>query len=185
MTFGGLFSERMIGMAMYICERCGKQFRSHNPKPRFCSVPCKSRSQMAQIDESLVVRLYLSGLTIVEIADVLDSTYKIVRNTLIRNDIERRRAIKRNQYGPNNDSWRGDAAGYAALHRRVAVERGAPQKCDVCGTTDPAAIYDWANLTGHYEDVGDYKRMCRSCHWKYDKRVFNIRHMREKVMQSA
>ena len=41
--------------------------------------------------------------------------------------------------------------------------------------------YDWANLTGHYDDPNDYKRMCRSCHWKYDERIKNIKHMRKEV----
>ena len=31
---------------MYICEVCGKEFCSWNPKPRFCSVLCKARAQV-------------------------------------------------------------------------------------------------------------------------------------------
>jgi hypothetical protein len=30
--------------------------------------------------------------------------------------------------------------------------------------------YEWANLTGRYDDVKDYARMCISCHRKYDKK---------------
>jgi len=29
--------------------------------------------------------------------------------------------------------------------------------------------YQWASLTGDYADINDYKRMCQSCHAKYDK----------------
>ena len=31
-------------------------------------------------------------------------------------------------------------------------------------------IYDWANLTGKFYDVNDYKQMCRSCHSIFDGR---------------
>lgn len=51
---------------------------------------------------------------------------------------------------------------------------GRPKRCEECGTTDSLKTYDWANLNGKYEDLNDYKRMCRSCHWKYDDRINNI-----------
>ena len=40
--------------------------------------------------------------------------------------------------------------------------------------TTEAKHYDYANLTGHYEDIDDYKPMCRSCHWRYDKKHLNF-----------
>lgn len=49
-----------------------------------------------------------------------------------------------------------------------------PKRCDVCSTEEANKHYDWANLTGKYHDVTDYKRMCRSCHWKYDGKINNI-----------
>ena len=58
---------------------------------------------------------------------------------------------------------------YARQHNAVRKARGAPQECAHCGTTDPDKIYEWANLTGDYENVDDYERMCRSCHRAYDK----------------
>lgn len=93
---------------------------------------------------------------------------KRVQISLRRYGIAPKRAIKRDQVGEKNASWRGDTAGYVALHRRVHVARGMPNVCDVCGTTDPALSYDWANLTGNYADIYDYRRMCRSCHRCYD-----------------
>lgn len=47
--------------------------------------------------------------------------------------------------------------------------------CDVCGTEDKSKSYDWANLTGDYDNPQDFKRMCRSCHWKYDKKHLNFK----------
>jgi transposase-like protein len=70
--------------------------------------------------------------------------------------------------GPDNPSWKGDDAGYKALHLRVQQLRGTPSKCERCGRSDDAVVYDWANLTGRYEDPADYERMCRPCHRVFD-----------------
>jgi excisionase family DNA binding protein len=65
-------------------------------------------------------------------------------------------------------TWHGDKLTYGRLHQAVYKLRGKPQRCERCGTTDPAKHYDWANLTGRYEDPADYQRMCKSCHRRYD-----------------
>ena len=74
----------------------------------------------------------------------------------------------RNRWAERNPTWLGDTAGYSAFHTRVKRRRGMPSKCDRCGTTNPRNRYEWANLTGHYEDVDDYQRMCTTCHRRYD-----------------
>jgi hypothetical protein len=58
---------------------------------------------------------------------------------------------------------------YAKYHARVRAKKGSPHKCEICGEDSPHKQYDWANLTGRYEDPDDYRRMCRVCHRKYDK----------------
>jgi hypothetical protein len=72
------------------------------------------------------------------------------------------------QMGENNSCWRGDNAKYHALHSRVRQEKGSPVYCEVCKTMSKNKKYEWASLTGKYENINDYKRMCRSCHKKYD-----------------
>lgn len=125
------------------------------------------------------------GLTQTEIAAKWGTTQRVVWRAMRKHGIKARVAAKRNQRGPNNDSWKGDAAGYHALHLRVAKALGKPMKCDVCGTTDPTKTYDWANLSGRYYDLRDYVRMCRSCHWKRDGKINNITHMRGKGVAHA
>lgn len=49
-----------------------------------------------------------------------------------------------------------------------------PQKCEECGTADKNKTYDWASISKKYNDPNDYKRLCRSCHWKLDKMILNI-----------
>lgn len=123
---------------------------------------------------SEVRRLYLDNYTQAEIAAKLYVTQKVIWRLMLRHGLKSRTAIKRNQIRENNSSWKADKAGYQALHLRLSAKFGRPKRCDECGTTDPDRRYDWANLTGHYEDENDYKRMCRSCHWKHDKKHLNF-----------
>jgi hypothetical protein len=121
----------------------------------------------AELVESVRAR-YGAGRTQAEIAVDLGLTQKVVWNLMRRHGIQARVAAKRDQRGAKNARWRGDDAGYQALHLRVEAARGKPQMCSRCGTTNPAKTYEWANLTGDYRDVNDYERMCRSCHKLYD-----------------
>jgi hypothetical protein len=118
--------------------------------------------------------LYSAGKTQDEIATVLGRSRKFVQGVFRRNGMKARVAAKRDQRGPRNSSWKGDRAGYQALHLRVYQAKGRPTACSVCGTTT-ARAFDWANLTGNYQDITDYAAMCRSCHWRYDGTVQNLR----------
>ena len=80
-----------------------------------------------------------------------------------------------NQQLHNNYSWKGPAASYFTLHQRLQRHRGKPNYCEVCGKKGPGRKYEWANLTGKFDDFSDYKRMCISCHKKYDKIHLNFK----------
>lgn len=58
--------------------------------------------------------------------------------------------------------------GYSTYHREVREIRGTPSKCELCNTKSNKVKYDWANISGNYKDIYDYKRMCRPCHLKFD-----------------
>ena len=122
-----------------------------------------------------VTRLYARGYTQVEVARTLHTTQKIVWNLMRRHNIKARTAAKRDQQGNQNHMWKGSEASYKAKHQRVATARGRPMKCSVCQTDDPARSYDWANVNGDYDDIEGYVRMCRSCHWKHDGTINNLR----------
>lgn len=65
-------------------------------------------------------------------------------------------------------AWKGDEAGYQALHTWVEVRLGKPKLCDFCKITD-ARLYDWSNISGEYKrDLSDWQRLCRKCHMNYD-----------------
>jgi len=122
-----------------------------------------------------VIELYESWKTQTEIAIELGLTQKIIFQRLKDVGYKCRVAKKRNQLGSNNHMWKGDSASYKALHYRIYSAKGNPKKCDVCLTDDKEKSYDWANLSGRYFDINDYKRMCRSCHWKFDKKFLNFK----------
>lgn len=115
---------------------------------------------------ALACRLYeAEGMTVREVQDALPPGYR-AQTILERYLPERRKAAKRDQSGPKNHSWKGDEAGYQALHLRVESTRGKPKKCAFCQRT--SGRFEWANMTGDYADVWDYIRLCVSCHRAYD-----------------
>jgi DNA-binding XRE family transcriptional regulator len=129
-----------------------------------------------------VKRLYESGMTQSEVGAALGTTQTVILKTFRRNQYKPRIEIKRDI--GRKKSWKGSNSCYVALHKRLYALYGKPQKCEICGTTDPSKGYDWANLTGNYEDPADYKRMCRSCHSKYDGKIKSIKHMQEYIYDS-
>lgn len=131
-----------------------------------------------------VARLYGGGMTQGEVGAALGVSQKVIWKLMVRSGIKARVAAKRDQTGERNSYWRGDNACYQAFHRRLYTKFGKPTKCAKCGT-DSAKHYDYANLSGRYEDITDYLPMCRSCHWKLDKKVLNFKHMRRDAGESS
>lgn len=120
--------------------------------------------------KEVLEKLYhLDYLTQSEIGKKFNTTQKVVYSWFKKLNIKSRKPYKRNQFGSNNHSWKGVNATYAAFHHRVENKRGKPHYCSVCGTMERKR-YEWANLTGRYDDILDYARMCVSCHRLYDKK---------------
>lgn len=132
----------------------------------------KSKAYSTPLDLEAVKNLYNSGHTQAEIADILGTAQKVVWRFMRNNGIKARVAAKRDQRGEKNSSWKGEYAKYGSFHQRVNDNRGRARDygCCICGTKDQSKTYDWANLTGNYNDIMDYAPMCRSCHRKYDHR---------------
>jgi len=115
-----------------------------------------------------VIGMYKQRLTQEQIGKVFGVSQKVVWGFMKRYGIKARIPIKKNQWGEDNHNWKGDAASYTAFHSRLERKLGKPTYCEQCKTSDKRKNYDWCNLTGKFEDESDYKRMCRSCHRKYD-----------------
>lgn len=68
--------------------------------------------------------------------------------------------------------WKGDKVGYFGVHDWITKHFGQPKECRVCGMNDVKRVYHWANLSGKYQrNIKDWKRMCVSCHRKYDYKI--------------
>ena len=68
--------------------------------------------------------------------------------------------------GNKNPAWKGNKAGYKAIHMWVNKHKGKPKKCSKCGSKKNV---EWANVDGKYKrKLGDYIAMCKKCHIKYD-----------------
>lgn len=130
----------------------------------------RSKKLETKLDSDLIKKMYQSGMTQAEIAERLGVTQKIIWRHMKNHDIPSRVATKRNQNGIHNHMWKGNSASYKAFHLRVKSARGLAKDygCCICGTHNPDTWYDWANLSGRYEDVNNYAPMCRACHRKYD-----------------
>lgn len=79
-----------------------------------------------------------------------------------------KRKIGKANSGEASSGWKGDKISYNGLHWWIRRHFGKPQLCEDCGTTI-AKIFDWANISGLYSrERSDWKRLCRSCHIKFD-----------------
>jgi len=124
---------------------------------------------MTLTETSRITELYLDGMTQREIASMLFTSHKTIWKALKRAGIKCRTAAPRNQTAEKNHQWKGSLAKYSACHSRQQRRYGKPQVCEICGATDDNRSYDWASLSSRYDDPENYRRMCRSCHWKLDE----------------
>lgn len=70
--------------------------------------------------------------------------------------------------GEENPTWKGNDAGYAAIHKWVSRWKGKPSKCENCKTTT-AKKFEWCNTDHQYRrNLDDWIRMCTTCHREYD-----------------
>lgn len=66
----------------------------------------------------------------------------------------------------------GTITQYKNLHKWISDEFGRPSLCEDCGTTE-AKRYDWAAIDNRYTKLReDWRRLCRSCHQKFDVDAF-------------
>lgn len=130
-----------------------------------------SERYSTNLDPGKVREMYDRGMTQKEIAEALSVSQKVIWRHMKNNGIKARTPAKRHQSGKENHMWKGDNASYSEFHLRVYKQKGKAKLygCSICGTKDESLSYDWANLSGHYEDINDYAPMCRTCHREYDK----------------
>ena len=79
-------------------------------------------------------------------------------------------ASLKGRYGEESRRWKGDKAGYVAIHMWLTKHYGKGDVCQKCRTTTASRL-EWANISKAYQRTrDDWLVLCPSCHRKYDER---------------
>lgn len=79
---------------------------------------------------------------------------------------ETKKKIGKTRMGYKNPAWRGDDAGYVAIHDWIKRWKPKPEVCEICGEKKKLEL---SSKTHEYSrDLEEYRWLCRSCHMKYD-----------------
>ena len=69
--------------------------------------------------------------------------------------------------GQNHHAWKGDNAGYTAIHYWIRSNFPKPIKCKNCNQKKRLYL---SNISGKYErNIDDYEWLCCKCHFKKDQ----------------
>ncbi len=168
------------GMSNNICDLCGISFHGHRRhKKKFCSLECHKKYLLVHprvISEDGKKRIgdFFRGKPIPEERKLKiklnNAKYWLGKKRLKETNLKISKKLTGKYKKEDNPRWKGIDVCYKTLHVRVYDKRGMAKSCKVCGLNNPNKKYYWANLTGNYVDINDYKEMCASCHKKYDLR---------------
>lgn len=72
------------------------------------------------------------------------------------------------KFGSESRGWKGDKAGYVAIHTWLIKNFKKPKKCQKCWKSKVSRL-EWANISGKYtRDIKDYLALCPPCHRRMD-----------------
>ena len=98
--------------------------------------------------------------------------YRIFKSSKQRKycSIKCRKSSSPNQKDQNNHNWKGDRAGYVAIHTWINRKLGKPDICEHCKSDNLFAYkIQWANKDHKYKrNLKDWIRLCSRCHKRYD-----------------
>lgn len=70
--------------------------------------------------------------------------------------------------GEDNPAWKGDKAGYDAIHTWIRKIKGKAIMCSF-NLNHQSPRYEWANVSGAYlRNIDDFVSLCKKCHSEYD-----------------
>lgn len=73
---------------------------------------------------------------------------------------------------PNSNRFKGDEAGYYAIHTWVRLHKKKSDFCECCNKKKGVEL---ANISGEYKrDVNDFEWLCRKCHMHKDGRALKV-----------
>ena len=72
------------------------------------------------------------------------------------------------KFGEQSRRWKGENAGYVAIHLWIKKHWGLADHCDMCHSKS-AKRYEWCNLDKKYKrNREEWVQLCPSCHRIYD-----------------
>lgn len=105
-----------------------------------------------------------------------------------------RKNISKSLYGKRGKfarRWKGDLAGYSAIHIWIKKNYGKAKECHNLDCLKlPSARFEWASISGKcLRDINDYIQLCTRCHRKFDNGNLLIRTstgilQREKILEA-
>lgn len=79
------------------------------------------------------------------------------------------RAWMNGRNGITANAWKGDRAGYHAVHLWLTKHFSKGRICEGCNTMSASRL-EWANISGEYKrERSDYKVLCPRCHRLLDQ----------------
>ena len=111
--------------------------------------------------------------------DFVKGDKRLVGNQYAKGNKPNQTSFKKGQTPHNKGIY--SALTKASIHTWIRGIKGKPRKCEDCGTTT-AKAYHWSNIDHKYsKNPEDYRRLCVSCHLKYDYK-FNRRKGNKKII---
>lgn len=146
------------------CTTCKKSFYvciARIGKKKFCSIPCKSKSQIGKMPWNKG----LTGLQDWHNISGLNSRYWVGKRRL---DIT----------GNKHWYWK-ETPSYYAMHSWIRRRLGQPQNCTFCGVEGKKNGRNWsiqyANKSREYKrDIADWLPLCAGCHKQYDMGLASV-----------
>lgn len=88
-------------------------------------------------------------------------------------------------YKELNPRWKGDKAGFSAMHQWLKRRVGKASFCTFDKTHESKGGFEWANISHEYKrEVSDYMSLCRRCHMKYDMTPEKKERMQERAYKN-
>lgn len=103
---------------------------------------------------------------------VANTGYKHSPEALLKMSLSNKGRIPWNK-GTKTDrraiNYLGESASKGAKHKWFYQKYGIPDKCEKCGVERKDKLIEWSNIDHKYRrNLEDWRKLCRSCHRKYD-----------------
>jgi hypothetical protein len=172
------------------CKYCSNTFTSRYKKQKFCSLACYGKHTKELNSVTCIVcgkkilappskkRKYCSKKCSGEATRGIpkntdlnkenEKWYQAFKEGLAERDQSTLVATLKKERGSKNRNWKGNKAGYKAVHMWVGNNIKKVGACANCGNVGKT---EFSNIDHKYSrKVGDWQELCPRCHAEYDKK---------------